>query len=447
MKKTTIIIALLLSQVVICAQTDDSCLPQGITFTTQEQINNFQINHPNCTEIEGDVEIIGNDITNMNGLNVLTFIGGDFGIVATEALTSLVGLENLTAIGGDFIMGSVSFITNLNGLNNLQSIGGTIHFGYHTMGGITGTSLTSLLGIESLTNVGGDVRLLCNPMLEDLSGLSGLANIGGNLLIGESSLHSLNGLGNLVSIGGDFAAGSDPFPLTSLEGVDNLASIGGSIIIGSSLALTSLSGLENITTIGGNLDINGNQALISLTGLENLSTIGGYILIESNFALNSLAGLENIAAESITGLYILDNGLLSSCEVQSICEYLASPNAIVDIDYNAPGCNSPEEVEEACLYISISEEEAEAQIQVYPNPVNDFATLSFEGNEPGGAIVNLYNSTGICIRTWQFTITSPGQCNFVMDFSGLPAGMYFCQVQFGNELLTKKILKKGTTAN
>jgi hypothetical protein len=51
------------------------CLPGGITFSTQEQINNFQINFPNCTEIEGGVQITGNDITNLDGLNVLNSIG------------------------------------------------------------------------------------------------------------------------------------------------------------------------------------------------------------------------------------------------------------------------------------------------------------------------------------------------------------------------------------
>jgi len=52
------------------------CLPSGITFSTQEQIDNFQTNYPNCTEIEGDVIIEGNDITNLDGLSVLTAIGG-----------------------------------------------------------------------------------------------------------------------------------------------------------------------------------------------------------------------------------------------------------------------------------------------------------------------------------------------------------------------------------
>ena len=51
-----------------------SCLPEGIIFETQAQIDSFQILHPNCTEIEGGVEINGDDITNLNGLNVLTSV-------------------------------------------------------------------------------------------------------------------------------------------------------------------------------------------------------------------------------------------------------------------------------------------------------------------------------------------------------------------------------------
>ncbi len=52
------------------------CLPSGITFSTQEEIDNFQSNYPYCTEIEGDVIIEGNDVTNLYGLSVLTAIGG-----------------------------------------------------------------------------------------------------------------------------------------------------------------------------------------------------------------------------------------------------------------------------------------------------------------------------------------------------------------------------------
>ncbi len=36
---------------------ESPCLPEGITFTTQAQIDNFQLNYPGCTEIEGDMKI------------------------------------------------------------------------------------------------------------------------------------------------------------------------------------------------------------------------------------------------------------------------------------------------------------------------------------------------------------------------------------------------------
>jgi len=84
-----------------------SCLPQGIIFTTQAQIDSFQINYPGCTEIEGDVEIIGDSITKLKGLTVLTSIGGAL-ILGGEynfnpALVHLKGLYNLTSIGDDLV--------------------------------------------------------------------------------------------------------------------------------------------------------------------------------------------------------------------------------------------------------------------------------------------------------------------------------------------------------
>ncbi len=56
MKKLILLLALItISHSIGISQ---GCLPEGITFTTQEQIDNFQTNYPGCTEIEGDV-IIG----------------------------------------------------------------------------------------------------------------------------------------------------------------------------------------------------------------------------------------------------------------------------------------------------------------------------------------------------------------------------------------------------
>ena len=85
----------LLFTIIVClfslSLLSQSCLPEGITFSTQEQIDNFQTDNPGCTEIEGDVTISGNDITNLNGLNVVTSIGGNLIVRHNEALTSLTG--------------------------------------------------------------------------------------------------------------------------------------------------------------------------------------------------------------------------------------------------------------------------------------------------------------------------------------------------------------------
>ena len=101
-----------------------SCLPEGITFTTQSQVDSFQANYPGCTQVEGDVTIqeYGYDfrIYDLSGLNVLTSIGGDLSIIDNYYLTSLNGLNNLKFISGSlFIEGTIygnPYLTSLSGL-------------------------------------------------------------------------------------------------------------------------------------------------------------------------------------------------------------------------------------------------------------------------------------------------------------------------------------------
>ena len=108
--------------------------------------------------------------------------------------------------------------------------------------------------------------------------------------------------------------------------------------------------------------------LESLTGLHSLMSIGGDLLIEGNAALFSLTGLNNIDAGSIDDLYIYDNSSLSFCEVQSICDYLVSPNGNIEIHDNTMGCNSQQEVDSACVYFSIQEIQDLVKCVANPNP-------------------------------------------------------------------------------
>lgn len=99
-----------------------SCLPQGIAFTNQVQIDSFQVNYPGCTEIEGDVWIKYSDITKLEGLNVITKISGNLNIDSTTQLSNFEGLNSLTLIGGSLNITYTTYFNDMQGLNSLEII-------------------------------------------------------------------------------------------------------------------------------------------------------------------------------------------------------------------------------------------------------------------------------------------------------------------------------------
>jgi len=82
-----------------------------------------------------------------------------------------------------------------------------------------------------------------------------------------------------------------------------------------------------------------------------------------------LAGLDYIDASSINNLSITDNNSLSTCEAQSVCNYLAAPGGTIDIHNNAIGCNSQEEVAEACAS-GLDDITFNNHVTIYPNPTS-----------------------------------------------------------------------------
>ncbi len=89
-----------------------SCLPEGITFDTQGQVDSFPINYPGCQVIEGDVAIRDSFIDNY---------------VVLDAITNLAGLSNIHTIGGKLTIFRNEQLANLQGLHNLASIGDTLY--------------------------------------------------------------------------------------------------------------------------------------------------------------------------------------------------------------------------------------------------------------------------------------------------------------------------------
>ena len=385
MKKMMVMLSALMALYGARAQ---SCLPEGITFSTQGQINSFQTLHPGCKQIEGDVTISGYNIANLNGLSVLTSIGGSLRIVCNEILPSLSGLDNLTHIGGNLYVEG-----NMN--------------------------LPDLSGLQNVTFVGIDVQVTDNVILGNLSGLEGLAVLNGRLWIDDNAA------------------------LTSLTGLNNLLSIAGTVRIFSNDALISFSGLENLVSVGGNLTVGGqghlgglgNSSLTSLDALYNLSSIGGTIEIGYNPVLESLDGLDNIDAGSILGLSVYENAMLSECEVGSICDFLSSPGGTVNIYNNAPGCNSQAEVEAACLLLSACPSENAGPVALYPNPTRGHVTI--ETAATGKSRVTIVDPCGQFVLTTD--LTGPAT---QINLTGLPQGVYYARILADRTVRIVKIVKQ-----
>lgn len=376
-------ISLLLTTLLITTNAiSQQCLPNGIVFNTQSEIDNFQANYPNCTEILGDVEINDNltgNIMNLNGLNVLTSIGGYLEIKFTGALLNLSGFDNLTRIGGDFLAG-------------------------------TNTSLTSLSGLDNLSYVGGSFDVGLNPMLSGLNGLNNLDSVGDYMVFGSNN------------------------SLTSLDGLNNLKKIGGRLDIGLNPNLTILNGLKNLSSVGGLLVFGSNASLQNLNDLSNLASIGGELNIGLNDVLSDISGLSNIDANSITDLKIGFNPQLSNCEIKSICDYLASPNGIIQITSNNNGCNSQAEVEAACAAASIEETNIETQIKIFPNPARD--VIFIENNSDHQVL-----ETRIFSLTGQLMIREEPDKSF-LDILCLKPGIYILEIITEKFPVRKKLVKQ-----
>ncbi len=389
-----------------------SCFPDGITFSTQEEIDDFQTNNPNCTEIEGFVIISGSDeINNLNGLNMLTSIGGKLRIYSCSILTSLEGLENITSIGGDldiyFWPSGSSILKDLRGLDNLQTIGGELN--------IQGTdSLNSLVGLENVTTIGGLLQISGNDALNNLMGLDNVTSIGEGIWIGENTV------------------------LDNLVGLENLTTIGGNIEVYTS-SMTSLAGLDNLVSIGGGIQITYSHSLISLSALSNLTSMGGYLEIYDNEALSSLSGLDNIAAESITDILISKNPSLSTCEVKSVCDYLSSPNGNTDISDNASGCNSQLEVKNACG-LSTEDMEQFNTLIVYPNPFSSVITIEYILRQPEKVSLTIYNYLGEIIDVVNENQLQ-GKQQIKWDADEFADGIYCFLLLLGDQTVNGKMVK------
>jgi len=285
-----------------------NCLPDGASYS---------ITYAGCTVIEGDLEIDGDNITNLNAFNSITRINGDLRIISTS-LQNLTGLDNLSKVGGEVYLSGNDDLINLVGLGSLSSVG-------------------EIDDPKSFTIRHADA-------LANFQGLENLTEIFGDLSVFRVAATSFTGLTNLSQIHGSFFLTSNE-SLVNFIGLQNLSSIGKNLIFNYNYGLDSFDGLSGLNSIGEILEING-CTMTRIDALANLNSVER-ITIRSCNQLVSLNGLQNVAND-LTRVQITDNDALSDiAALNAICNFLMTSDSF-NVGVNAPGCDSQMEVLENC---------------------------------------------------------------------------------------------------
>ncbi len=152
------------------------CPVGNVILNTQDQIDEFIIDFPNCNQLNGSLRIEGADITNLDGLINLTELNGGVLMINNNDLISLNGLNNVERVVGGLTIIDNELLLNFEGLNSLNHIGGMFQLEANT-------NLENFSGLELIDSITGQLFIYNNPALESLDQLENLSFIGGNLII------------------------------------------------------------------------------------------------------------------------------------------------------------------------------------------------------------------------------------------------------------------------
>ncbi len=269
-------------------------------------------------------------------------------LIESKSIRSLNGLEHLTYVGEDLFIRNTA-TKDLDGLSGLITVGGTVriegNWALREMDSLTGFAqtvkeiivgrndwsvesepLNYLGGLSSLAMIGGDLLIGDNCALKNLCGIENLASIDGNLCIwANDSLKNLRGLSSLVSVGGHVELWGNP-ALENCHGLGNVTSIGGDLTIGltgyGNDALTSVDGVESLMSVAGNLTILDNPLLTNMNGLIGIANVGGDLCIVDNNALHGLDGLSNLSRLGGERVQIANNCILARRDAEDLGRHL-----------------------------------------------------------------------------------------------------------------------------
>lgn len=78
--------------------------------------------------------------------------------------------------------------------------------------------------------------------------------------------------------------------------------------------------------------------------------------------------------------------------------------------------------------------------QIYPNPFSNTTTIKYTVTEPGLVSLKVFNATGTEVASLVYERKSVGEYSIEWDAAGFGSGIYFCRMQAGKFMDTKKLI-------
>ena len=300
MKKITAAIVLLC---IVQSSFSQTCIGDFV-FNNQSQLDSFEITHPNCTRIDGNItiSITGSSVINLSGLDNLIEVDGYFRIYNTDA-ESIIPPANLASISGNLSYDINEKLLSIQGFPSLKSC--------RILRIQDCEKLESIVGFEGLNSLEG-LQLANLDQLRSLPNLPNATKLIQTLNIRRCPIENFSGVDNLEEVG---FLNLESLPFSSFEGLQNLK-IAKDLVIWYCSAIETLEGLEKLDSIGRELHLEGNSSLRSIEALKDITTIGN-IEIDFNNNLQNLDALRNLKYVR-SDLEISTNSILTNIAFPSL---------------------------------------------------------------------------------------------------------------------------------
>lgn len=300
------------------------CITENLVFYTQEEVDNFPINYPSCSEIIYNLNIQSSEVYNLDSLYQITSIGGNLTLYFCTEILDISGLENLNYVGGNLRIDYANSLTSLTGLESIDSIGGFLS--------LVNTSLTDISALENIASESIDEIFIYNN--------SQLSNCNA-----QSICDFISAPTGAVNIYNNAEGCNYPAEIAEQCGISIDCLAFGNYYFNSQSDIDNIQvNYPNCNTFLGDVIIDGND-ITNLDSLDYISSIEN-LVIKNNNLLTDITGIENVSIDS--NLSIFNNPALTECNIQSICNYLVAPLGIISIHSNGELCNSPTDIASEC---------------------------------------------------------------------------------------------------